>query len=49
MEVIDTPDAAAAPPPALHERLDHLVLVDRATGKPYIVYVEAGKLMMEVI
>ena len=48
IEVID-----AVPPVANnvahHVLHDQLALVDRATGKPYVVYVENGKLMMEVI
>lgn len=42
IEVID-----AVLPVAHHVLHDQLALVDRATGKPYVVYVENGKLMME--
>ena len=48
IEVID-----ALPPVANdvahHVLHDQLALVDRATGKPYAIYVENGKLMMEAI
>ena len=49
IEIVDAQDPAAQDFDAVHERLDQLVLVDRASGKPYVVYVENGKLMMEEI
>ena len=49
IEVLDAPESEIPPDNSDDVHRKQIVFVDRATGKPYSVYVENGKLMMEVV